>query len=295
MAKTFKTCLQVQQSSATQSQSIVSCSSPSTRSSSSSSAASSSSLTTTQSNGRKTREILKNPLTCQTTPASQSDDLWRLCWNGEQLDSDLLYRTAKARQERRLMAAAAAATRPDRPEQQVVYAVPRNDRGHSLHRKSHSAANGSSAPAPGPIVERSAEHPLDDPLYASVLGTSKHLRAARESSRKRQQVDSAATTAAATAAATTNKQPDESHEGNANDGYATTATQPTDNNDDDEQRLRAILETCLGLHYPPAKRPMSAVESSKSAKSDETTTTTTTMLQQYPPTPAAETSRLDQV
>ena len=120
---------------------------------------------------------------------------WRSCWNGQQLDGELLYETVKAQRERRLALSSGgpaerrqvAGRRPevlvDGSRQSYVYAVPRALRrpsgGPTGGRSPSSSSSSSSAvPAPAPCSRPAPrEDPLSDPLYASVLGTSKQLEA----------------------------------------------------------------------------------------------------------------------
>lgn len=195
---------------------------------------------------------------------SRESKWWRSCWNGNQMDGDLLYKTIKAQQERRLAdrmltfnapaagsgsssgvgsASAEHLTTPpqddtssatalvDGSRQSYVYATPkprqpaeaRNRCNHqtssfaqtgvwqsagSLRQpltsslghsgSSSSSSSSSSTSSRSPIENKQAElcrlkvtsdcqeeeeeeedeeDPLSDPLYASILGTSKQLRA----------------------------------------------------------------------------------------------------------------------
>lgn len=141
---------------------------------------------------------------------------WRSCWNGNQLDGDLLYRTIKAQQERRLASTTSDAlegsssnTNTSHQSQQTsamtnvaqLYATPRlthtahyNATSHrSQYRSSQDERNlvrrrEMSCPAkaksgrPEDELASSSstilieDDPLSDPLYASILGTSQQLK-----------------------------------------------------------------------------------------------------------------------
>lgn len=115
---------------------------------------------------------------------------WRSCWNGNQLDGELLYQTVKEQQERRLASLASQSVSEvtknmdqrklrvedeEKNSKQLVYAVPRPQHVTSTM----ICANNSK------LVEKrlseseedDEDDPLSDPLYASVLGTSKQLKA----------------------------------------------------------------------------------------------------------------------
>lgn len=130
---------------------------------------------------------------------------WRSCWNGNQLDGDLLYRTIKAQQERRLTdkmilsdsntgALCTSQKNHDQTQQTAskanvaqLYATPRltatakvqqknSPQCESLrdfrHNESSSRIEISSSSSSMAIED----DPLSDPLYASILGTSKQLK-----------------------------------------------------------------------------------------------------------------------
>lgn len=91
---------------------------------------------------------------------------WRSCWNGNQLDGEMLYRTVKAQQEQRLkLASSTGQPKADGPlvdgsrRHSQVYSIPRR------HPASPQAGAG----------EHTDDPLLSDPLYASILGTSKQL------------------------------------------------------------------------------------------------------------------------
>lgn len=182
-------------------------------------------------NGRSiARRELFRPQSCNmdNQQVAMGSKWWRSCWNGQQLDGELLYRTVKEQQERRLLASLksveankspeASTTMPrkydddsrgqaalvDGSRQSYVYAVPRASSARqpqvgspnelttggcsaSSSPMSSRSTGGSSISSSNTLVVRSLssgdededqeEDPLSDPLYASVLGTSKQLKA----------------------------------------------------------------------------------------------------------------------
>jgi hypothetical protein len=183
--------------------------------------------------------------TSREEPQNQTQNAskwWRPCWNGEQLDGELLFEQVRARQERRLMMASDPDEGGPRQSEQssgssqapgVVYAVPRASLVNRLSLIASSPESGklvgetfsarplncssgesSSPEAPLRVSTRAAqrewrrnakmaesessssattspmlddEDPLSDPLYASVLGTSKQLQAMAGQRRHQQQ------------------------------------------------------------------------------------------------------------
>jgi len=141
---------------------------------------------------------------------------WRSCWNGNQLDSGLLYKTVKAQQERRLAGSLLAGEESGQVVAPVfcelvgqrdgcMYATPRPSARTTLpsgrsppsascsptssSTSSTSSAGPSNSPSgvrfepqqrksslPATQLEVGEENPLSDPLYASILGTSKQLQ-----------------------------------------------------------------------------------------------------------------------
>lgn len=95
---------------------------------------------------------------------------WRSCWNGNQLDGELLYKTIKAQQERRLAASSSLGEPQVQAHRQShLYSVPRPSGLDEWRPSSESLG-----------ADDEDEDPLSDPLYASILGTSKQLQVRRQ-------------------------------------------------------------------------------------------------------------------
>lgn len=182
-------------------------------------------------NGRESSTSKSSPKQSTTNQRSVDSKWWRSCWNGNQLDSELLYKTIKEQQERRLIDQhkltfhhhhlinhqnhnhiQSTRINPDQnngscnqliketnDEQSYLYSVPKFDRlrmeqqeqrekeqQHLLDWRSNQAnsssgnspSSGSSEDTPSSIKSQALreEDPLSDPLYASILGTSKQLQ-----------------------------------------------------------------------------------------------------------------------
>lgn len=120
--------------------------------------------------------------------ASRESKWWKSCWNGDQLDSDLLYRTIKAQQERRL---AQRLLTSDSLQVQLAGQSSSSSSSPVVEPELSAIVDGSrqsyvyASPRPLPKVQLATSpkeqpdqsNPLSDPLYASVLGTSKQLQA----------------------------------------------------------------------------------------------------------------------
>lgn len=170
--------------------------------------------------------VCKASLMTMNHQRSVDSKWWQSCWNGNQLDGELLYKTIKEQQERRLLnqhkliqshahetptarnteinnnmkQCNSVIKETNNQQQSYVYSVPKFDRSRmeqedrhlfdwrSAHNSSgNSPSSGSSgstaeqdAPTPTPAPIKSQlirdEDPLSDPLYASILGTSKQLQ-----------------------------------------------------------------------------------------------------------------------
>lgn len=134
---------------------------------------------------------------------SRESKWWRSCWNGNKLDSELLFKTIKAQQERRLAdrmtlvsgticnennlentvmdTTTSNGITLDSSRQGHVYALPKPLKLRTDHRVSASALASSSSSvataaeataAKRATSEEDEEDPMSDPLYASILGTT---------------------------------------------------------------------------------------------------------------------------
>jgi len=101
---------------------------------------------------------------------------WNSCWNGQSLNGELLYKTVRASRERRLVAQ--ATSRPQRSIENIWPGI-ESDRA-ILMQEAQMPKDSISDES-----RTSEDDPLRNPLYASVLGTSKQLQAiSRCNSRK---------------------------------------------------------------------------------------------------------------
>lgn len=112
-----------------------------------------------------------------------SSKWWRPCWNDGQLDGELLFEQVKARHEHRLLMASEGPREISSSDHHhrgshselagsqasCVYAVPRSSLLKTIQHPDRREPSADEE-------EEEEEDPLSDPLYASVLGTSKQAQ-----------------------------------------------------------------------------------------------------------------------
>lgn len=117
---------------------------------------------------------------------------WRSCWNGNQLDVDLLYKTVKAQEERRLadLLASSQLAEDQTASQQVPapthYAAPKPAARRTQPVSGNSIGTSDRLVKDEQVSQDNEadnvsmeDNPLSDPLYASILGTSKQLQSSQ--------------------------------------------------------------------------------------------------------------------
>ena len=124
----------------------------------------------------------------QQQPPKQSPARWSSCWDGRSIDGELLYKTVRASRSLRLTSAALQQQQEQPPQRRLGEGQISLEKAQQRPQSSMNDPQTSDESTPkDSATELYGADPLSDPLYASVLGTSKQLQAIAVAEKARKQ------------------------------------------------------------------------------------------------------------